>query len=109
MEFTFKHLSTSDVRLLKELLNVFGTAFNEEDTYGDAIPSDHYLKSLLSKPHFITLVAINSGEVVGGLTAYVLEKFEQDRREIYIYDLAVAEKYRRKGIARSLIQELQAI
>jgi len=29
--------------------------------------------------------------VVGGLAAYVLEKFEQQRREIYIYDLAVSD------------------
>jgi aminoglycoside 3-N-acetyltransferase I len=47
--------------------------------------------------------------VVGGLAAYVLEKFEQERREIYIYDLAVAEQHRRKGIATRLINELRQI
>ena len=45
--------------------------------------------------------------VVGGLAAYVLPKFEQERKEIYIYDLAVLERYRRQGIASELIQELQ--
>ena len=30
-------------------------------------------------------------------------KFEQERSEFYIYDLAVAEAYRRRGIATSLI------
>ena len=38
-----------------------------------------------------------------------LEKFERDRREIYIYDLAVAEEHRRKGLATSLLKELQRI
>jgi aminoglycoside 3-N-acetyltransferase I len=47
--------------------------------------------------------------VVGGLAAYVLQKFEQERREIYIYDLAVAELHRRKGIATKLINDLRAI
>ena len=45
--------------------------------------------------------------VVGGLTAYQLDKFEQDRREIYIYDLAVNEEYRRRGIATATIEALR--
>jgi aminoglycoside 3-N-acetyltransferase I len=48
-------------------------------------------------------------EVVGGLAAYELDKFEQDRREIYIYDLAVIERHRRRGVATGLIGELRKI
>jgi aminoglycoside 3-N-acetyltransferase I len=33
---------------------------------------------------------LSDDEVVGGLAAYELRKFEQERSEIYIYDLAVA-------------------
>jgi aminoglycoside 3-N-acetyltransferase I len=47
--------------------------------------------------------------VVGGLVAYELEKFERARRELYIYDLAVAETHRRRGLATALIGRLQAI
>jgi aminoglycoside 3-N-acetyltransferase I len=54
-------------------------------------------------------VALVDGAVVGGLAAYVLEKFEQERSEIYIYDLAVAEHVRRRGIATALIGELRGI
>ena len=36
-------------------------------------------------------------------------KFEQERSEIYIYDLAVAAAYRRQGIATALILELKKI
>ena len=41
--------------------------------------------------------------------AYELRKFEQQRSEIYIYDLAVAAAHRRQGIATALIQELKKI
>ena len=52
---------------------------------------------------------MNDKEVVGGLAAYELDKFEQDRREIYIYDLAVVESHRRRGIATGLIAKLRKI
>ena len=48
-------------------------------------------------------------QVVGGIAAYELKKFEQQRSEIYIYDLAVAEAHRRRGIATALIQALRRI
>jgi len=94
---------------LKALLKVFGEAFQDTDSYGRAVPSDAYLQSLLARPHFIVLIATNDNDVIGGLAAYELEKFEQDRREIYIYDLAVSEQHRRKGIATQLIGELRRI
>ena len=36
-------------------------------------------------------------------------KFEQERKEIYIYDLAVVESHRRRGVATGLIGELRKI
>jgi aminoglycoside 3-N-acetyltransferase I len=109
MHYSYLLLSSSDVSILKSLLKVFGEAFNDVATYQNAIPSDAYLQSLLVKPHFIALVAMRGDQVVGGLAAYELEKFERERREIYIYDLAVAEEHRRKGVATNLIKELQHI
>lgn len=49
------------------------------------------------------------GSVIGGLAAYELQKSEQERSEIYIYDLAVAAAHRRQGIATALIRQLQNI
>lgn len=109
MTYQSKQLSSSDAAVLKELLRVFGEAFGEPDTYQGKIPDDAYLASLLGEKHFIALVALDSGKVVGGLAAYVLDKFEQERREIFIYDLAVAKEYRRRGIATGLIQQLRRI
>lgn len=110
MNYSYKQLATSDVHLLKELLKVFGEAFGDVSTYQDAVPDDAYLTSLLGKDHFIVMIAQSAtGEVVGGLAAYVLEKFEQERKEIYIYDLAVDTDHRRKGIATALINKLKDI
>lgn len=109
MTYSCKQLTTPDISLLKNLLQVFGQAFNEVPTYQHAVPGDTYLQSLLAKPHFIALAALQANEVVGGLVAYVLEKFEQDRREIYIYDLAISEAHRRKGLATRLIKNLQRV
>ncbi len=109
MDYRYKQLTSSDVRLLKELLAVFAEAFNEPDTYQSNIPSDTYLKHLLEKENFIVLVAQNDNRIVGGLVAYVLDKFEQERKEIYIYDLAVLKMHRRNGIATGLILKLKQI
>lgn len=94
---------------LKELLRVFAETFEDHESYQSAVPSDEYLNKLLGREDFIPLVAIADGKVVGGLAAYVLTKFEQERSEIYIYDLAVLEEYRRQHIATGLINRLREI
>src|SRR4051812_37394174 len=102
-------MGPTDVELFRGLNRVFGEAFDEPDTYGGQPPSDEYLRTLLTKDHVIALIALNNGDVVGGLVAYVLDKFERARREVYIYDLAVAEPHRRRGIATALVQRLREI
>jgi aminoglycoside 3-N-acetyltransferase I len=110
MDYAYKQLSPSDISTLKNLLALFGKAFDDVPTYQDAVPGDAYLKSLLSKAHVIVLVSSDStGAVAGGLVAYELDKFEQARREIYIYDLAVSEGHRRRGVATGLIDALKRI
>jgi aminoglycoside 3-N-acetyltransferase I len=106
---TIRQISPADLDLMKKLLAMFGKAFGEPATYGDAVPGDAYLQRLLGKPHFIALAALQGEAVVGGLASYELEKFEQERSEIYVYDLAVAEGCRRQGIATALIAALQRI
>lgn len=109
MSLSIRHLTADDVALMEAMLTTFGEAFNEVDTYTAAQPSRSYLRRLLGSDHFIALAALKNGSVVGGLAAYELQKFEQERSEIYIYDLAVASGFRREGIATALIQELRRI
>ena len=108
-DLSTRHLAPGDTALMEALLGVFGEAFGEAHTYSAARPSQAYLEQLLGKEHFIALAALKEGAVVGGLAAYELAKFEQERSEIYIYDLAVAEPQRRQGIATALIQKFKTI
>tara|TARA_R100001143_G_C3294085_1_gene102575 strand:- start:143 stop:574 length:432 start_codon:yes stop_codon:yes gene_type:complete len=91
------------------LSTCFGEVFKDMHPYTEKRPSADYLKGLLSGDSFRALVALEGMDVVGGLAAYELKKFEQERREIYIYDLAVSSEHRRKGIATALIERLKVI
>ena len=107
--FSIHRLTSADVHRLRALNELFGQAFNDTETYGAQPPSDSYLQDWLSKTQVIALVALAADKVAGGLVAYELDKFERARREIYIYDLAVADVHRRQGIATALIQHLREI
>lgn len=102
-------LTPSDLPMMEALLTTFGEAFNDLDTYTRKLPSADYLRGLLGSDTFIALAALKDGNVVGGMAAYELKKFEQERSEIYIYDLAVAAEHRREGIATALIEKLKVI
>jgi aminoglycoside 3-N-acetyltransferase I len=104
-----QRLTAADLHWMSALLAMFGEAFEAAETYGANPPSAAYLRRLLGSDSFIALVAVKRGEVVGGVAAYELQKFEQERSEIYIYDLAVSEAHRREGIATALIEELRSI
>jgi aminoglycoside 3-N-acetyltransferase I len=107
--FSIQRLAPDHVALMEALLATFGEAFDEVETYGKNRPSAGYLQRLLGSDYFVALAALKGSEVVGGIAAYELKKFEQERSEIYIYDLAVAAAHRREGIATALIQELKNI
>lgn len=109
MSVSIRRLGQFDLADMRKLNVLFGEAFDDLGTYTGEPPTDHYLSSLLSKDHVIALAAVETTTVVGGLVAYELEKFEQARSEIYIYDLAVAAAYRRQGVATALISHLREI
>jgi aminoglycoside 3-N-acetyltransferase I len=102
-------LGPGDVALMRTMLDLFGKTFNEVSTYCDAQPGTAYLERLLGSDTFIAIAALKRDEVVGGIAAYELKKFEQERSEIYIYDLAVAVGHRREGIATALITRVKEI
>jgi aminoglycoside 3-N-acetyltransferase I len=101
--YDLRRLGARDLALARQLNAMFGEAFGEPDTYADDPKSGSNLPAVLAKEHVIALVALAEGEVAGGLVAYELDKLERGRREVYIYDLAVAESHRRRGIATALI------
>lgn len=102
-----RRLGSGDLPAMRALNAVFGRAFDDAQAYGGAPPDAPYLAGLLAKDHVVALVAMEGGTVLGGLVAYELEKFEQARSEFYLYDLAVAEEHRRRGLATALIAALR--
>ena len=107
--FEIQTLSSADIDTMRQMLAMFGEAFGERETYTASQPSDAYLQDLLSSGTFVAVTATSGRKVIGGLAAYFLRKFEQARTEIYIYDLAVGEAFRRRGIATAMIEELKQI
>ncbi len=109
MSVITRQICSENVALLQDLLVFFGTAFDDLDTYMRKPPQVDYLRRLLASDSFIALLALKNNEIVGGIAAYELRKFEQERSEIYIYDLAVALAHRREGIATMMIEKLKKI
>jgi ribosomal protein S18 acetylase RimI-like enzyme len=102
-------LGPADSAFMRSVLSLFGQAFHDLETYDSAQPRTEYLERLLASDGFIAIAALEADRVVGGLAAYVLPKFEQERSEIYIYDLAVGEPHRRQGVASAMVAELQRV
>jgi aminoglycoside 3-N-acetyltransferase I len=109
MQYEAKVLGPGNLPTMRGMLSLFGEAFAEPGTYTAKQPPDEYLRGLLAGSTFIAIAALDEAEVVGGLAAYVLPKFEQARSEIYIYDLAVVESHRRRGVATAMIKKLQEL
>jgi aminoglycoside 3-N-acetyltransferase I len=87
---------------------LFNEVFGEEGYQGPE-PGEDHLSRLLEDEKFIALVARIDGQMVGALAGYELVKYEAERSEIYIYDLAVLEQFRRRGVATALIEAIKPI
>ena len=104
-----RRLGTGDLDGFRAMNVVFSDVFGEPENYAAHLPSDAYALNWLADPHNFAILATDDGETIGALSGYVLDKFEQDRREVFIYDLAVREAARRRGVASALIEETRRI
>ena len=109
MSIAIRRLVSGDGDAMRALNDLFGAVFDDPQSYASAPPGAAYLDRLLARDTILAVAAFDGGTIVGGLVAYVLDKFEQERSEIYIYDLAVGGEYRRRGIATALIKVLGSI
>lgn len=103
-----ERLGPGQVDAMHAANRLFSEVFGD-DAYQGRPAGDQHLQKLLSDRKFIALVADVGGEMAGALAAYELVKYEAERSEIYIYDLAVLEEYRRQGVATALIEALKPI
>jgi aminoglycoside 3-N-acetyltransferase I len=99
-----KRLGKQDVNAFQQLLQLFHDVFEMEETITSDAP---HLETLLAKEDFIVYAAFSGNEVAGGLTAYELPMYYFKGSEVFIYDIAVAQNFQRKGLGKKLIEALE--
>lgn len=109
MQYTLHWLGPDDDAQMRALNVLFHAAFDADPAYRTAPPDTAYLSATLANPDVIVLCAQAEETLIGGLVAYRLPKLEQARSEIYVYDLAVASQYRRRGVATAMLTEIRHI
>ncbi len=109
MTVEVRRLGSGNLAEARGMNALFAEVFEDQASYAARPPEDDYLRSLLGRDEFIALGAFKGDAMIGALAAYELPKFEQRRSEIYIYDLAVREDHRRRGVATTLIEALKPI
>jgi len=108
--YSYTRVGMEGVAVLRQLREVFVCAFEENELSDTKQPSDKCLRKVLKDTYYITLVPKDlNRNVAGGLIAHILSKIDQERSDVYLYDLAVALEHRRHGIATKLISELKTI
>jgi aminoglycoside 3-N-acetyltransferase I len=104
--FTIKKLGSDDIALAKELFYFFQI---DDGIAYPIIPSNEYLHSLLQKDDFHVIIAIVDHTLIGGLTAYELDMYKEEIKEMFLYEIAVEPEQRKRGVAKALIGHLKDI
>ena len=105
-DISIQTLSPDQVDRLVELVELYAEVFAMA---GFSMPARKHLQSLLHKDGITFLVAVADGQVVGGLTAHDLPSTYSESAEIYVYDLAVANAYQRRGVGTRLLKALETL
>lgn len=88
-----RRLRSGDGELLRRLASRFK---------GAAAP-----ETFLDDPRTVVVAALEDGEPVGFLLAYELPRIDDDDTMVFLYELEVAERWRRRGVGRTLVGELR--
>jgi aminoglycoside 3-N-acetyltransferase I len=97
-------LTAADVEQARQLFAVMAEVFGEDRRELSRV----YLERVLSRGEFWALAALRGEVVVGGLTAHALPMTRDESWELFIYDIAVTQAERRRGVGRLLVEELHA-
>ena len=100
-----RRLGPGDEQLAGETFALMAAAFDE----GAETLSEAYLERLLASPSFWAVAAFEDGRVVGGLTAHTIPMTRSQSAELFVFDLAVHEDFRRRGIGGRLVATLRAL
>ena len=98
-------LAPTDLGRFLEVIRLFEVVFERE---GFTPPPENHLAKVLKRDDFLVFAAVLAGEVVGGITVYVLQQYYSTGPLAYIYDLAVATDHQRKGIGKALMAAVKS-
>lgn len=99
-----RRLTKKDSGALEQLRQLYSEVFELEDS---AQQEAGYYLELLSNDLHLYFVAEQDQTIIGGLTAYLLRS-PHGYSMVYVYDLAVAEEFQRRGIGTALMNALFA-
>ncbi|MES2678946.1 MAG: GNAT family N-acetyltransferase [Bacteroidota bacterium] len=101
MDIEISKLDSTDIDHFSDLIKIFEEVFE----WGNfSVPSRQHLQGVLENLNFLVFVAIIDKKLVGGLTAYILDRYDIEKPSAYIYDIAVLTDRQRKGIGKLLIK-----
>jgi len=98
-------LTPQNVNDFIALIRVFLLVFEMPDL---EMPNKKYLNSLIANPDFLVFVVKINGQVIGGLTVYVLHRYYSEKPTAYVYDVGVSPEHQRKGAGKLLMRHLVA-
>jgi ribosomal protein S18 acetylase RimI-like enzyme len=78
-----------------------------EDERDGGVASDAHLRRALRNPSCYFIVCLIDSAPAGYLSAFGFPAIDDDCSQVYLYDIVVAEKHRRKGIGSRMIEELK--
>lgn len=96
-----RRLSKHEQQTAQQLFTLMSEVFGEERQQEPL--SEAYLSGLLAREDCWIMSAFIGGNLVGGLTAYVLPMTRSESFELFIYDIAVHHEHQRKGIGQHLV------
>ncbi|MBO0992965.1 GNAT family N-acetyltransferase [Bacillus sp. SD088] len=97
----YKKLSHGDESDFYELVLLFNEVFETKNSV-----NKKNIGRLLNNSTFVCFVAYIDQKIVGGITAYELEMYDQEGSSMYIYDLAISKEHQRNGIGSKLVNEI---
>ena len=93
-----RRLAPGDEQLLQELCRRFK----------DRVPSDDEAVGVLAREELPIWVAEVDGEIAGFAYAHVLLRIDGDT-SVFLYELDVDERFRRRGLGRALVDQARAL
>ncbi len=76
---------------------------------GYPTPSATYLSTFLSRAENVLIVALEHGQPIGYIVAYLLDRVDRDQRMMFFYEIGVAEPHRRRGVGAKLVEQLKSV